>query len=592
MRIHEPPLNPGSFNSQAQLQLAALWSAIHRNPLPSTVKQVLDNLVPNDLSTTWPSAISDDHTPYEFSIQLRRGKPTLRLLAEVLPRGKKEVRLVDTVLAGRNFLRALAETGVDISRFDRVASLFLPDDGVGDFALWFGAEFESNGDVAYKVYLNPQIRGAIEAPRLTEEALCRLGIAGGWQHLTRTLSRGIERDVLRYVSLDLGRSDRARVKVYAFHQDATVDYLTEVASGPAGFDKKRLASFCRKIVGGDGLLRASRSPATCFAFVAGESTPSTCTTHIPIRAFVDADATAHARILDLLGDLDLEKNTYENVVDALVHRPLEAGRGQFAWVSLRTGESPIVNVYMAAQVLHSEPVHPLTTPIADPDQPESVVQEQESNSFIHHPLMQRMAREPFNLHAMTLVLLNVREAVARNFTRRLASVIARVEEEAIRSILAKQLNDELGNGNPDRTHRILFDVMLEGLEPWAPAVLTDELLEPGRTLSAVQEELYIQRSAYEGVGATIAMEIGGKQFDIFAANQFRRKREALPPTVLEWLTLHEELEVDHVNESFDLARLVPRGSKARQTARGAREVREAGWTFFDHLYQLCYRGST
>jgi len=291
-----------------------------------------------------------------------------------------------------------------------------------------------------------------------------------------------------------------------------------------------------------------------------------------------------------LADVGIQTAPYESAVEALSQRPLESGSGFVAWVALRTGgPNAKVNVYLAPKAVTDEVSHPLVTPVPDPEAPETVVREQEQDSFVNHPLMQRILREPFDLATLTLVLLNVREAVARHFTRRLASVISRMEEEDIRSILAKQLNDELGNGDPERTHRKLFDVFVAGLEPWAPVNVTDELLEPGRTLSAIQEDLYVRRSPYEGLGATLAMEIGGKQFDIFMGQQFRRKREALPATVLEWLTLHEELEVEHVNESFDLAQRVPRGTKARQTARGAREVREAGWAFFDSLYRLCYR---
>jgi hypothetical protein len=57
---------------------------------------------------------------------------------------------------------------------------------------------------------------------------------------------------------------------------------------------------------------------------------------------------------------------------------------------------------------------------------------------------------------------------------------------------------------------------------------------------------------------------------------------------MEWLVLHEELEIAHVNESFELARMIPTGNKASLAVRGAEELGRAGWSFLDDMYSVCF----
>ena len=97
----------------------------------------------------------------------------------------------------------------------------------------------------------------------------------------------------------------------------------------------------------------------------------------------------------------------------------------------------------------------------------------------------------------------------------------------------------------------------------------------------------LHRDPYEGVGASLMMEIYGRQVDQFLGDQFRRQSE-LPPVIMEWLTLHEELEVDHVDEIFDLAKLVPEGPKTASALRGVEALASAGWAFFDALYRVVW----
>ncbi len=586
------PIRTRSFNETGRAQLASLWRAVHETEPPPGVLEVFDQLVPaRPANASWPSHVSDDHTPYELSLLLGDGKPELRLMAEVVP-GGREVTVGATVLAGREVLRLLSrDHGVDTSRLEAVADLFLAHPE-GAFGLWLAASFQPSGAPSFKVYLNPLARGVTRAPALVEEMLQTLGFLGAWGTVTRAMTRGPELDELRFVSLDLGRDDAARVKVYGFHRDATPEYLADVVSVVPGVDRARVLGFVRTMTGGDGVLAAGRSPATCLAFVAGDAHPRSGTVHVPVRAFAGDDGAAHRRLLLALTELGLPTLPYERAVEALAQRPLEAGSGLLAWAALRSGEkTPKVNVYLAPRAIADEVPHPTVEPTLDVGSPEALVRRCDAAPITEHPFWQRLAREPFEMRPLALFLFNIREAITRGFARRLASVVARVEEDDIRSILAKQLNDELGDGDPLRTHKILFERFVDGLGAWAPDETTGAPeLAPGRELGRAQEELYLGRSAYEGVGATLVMEVFGKQADQFMGAQLRRDRETLPATVTEWLTLHEELENEHADESHDLARRIPKGSKATLAARGASEVRAACWSFLDGVYRIAYGG--
>ncbi len=81
----------------------------------------------------------------------------------------------------------------------------------------------------------------------------------------------------------------------------------------------------------------------------------------------------------------------------------------------------------------------------------------------------------------------------------------------------------------------------------------------------------------------------GEQVERWVSYQFRRQ-QAVAPDTLTWLHLHENLELEHAEESIDLARLVPATEAAQAAvARGARQVFDAGWLFFDHMYRACWR---
>jgi hypothetical protein len=134
----------------------------------------------------------------------------------------------------------------------------------------------------------------------------------------------------------------------------------------------------------------------------------------------------------------------------------------------------------------------------------------------------------------------------------------------------------------------MFRTLLQAVEPYRIKGPDDVLLAPGRAFG--QEIWTLQRpgDAHERIGRMMMIEIYGKQTDIFMGSQFRRQSQ-IDSATLRWLHLHEELEVDHAEDSFDLARCVPDDPAAiASTWRGAEAIVTAGRRYFDALYRICF----
>jgi pyrroloquinoline quinone (PQQ) biosynthesis protein C len=262
-----------------------------------------------------------------------------------------------------------------------------------------------------------------------------------------------------------------------------------------------------------------------------------------------------------------------------------------SYASLRWVDGPRVTVYLGPEAYRIDPPRPITHPPPPPPvwPATEAVRRYEATPVTAHPFFERLRREPVDLRRLWKLLANLRACITLDFPRRLAALTARVDDDRIRAILAKQLNDELGNGDFSRAHRHLFEHMIGGvaatLEP--PAV-TEELVQPGREFGQELERLYVRADPHEGLGASLLVEVYGKQVDAFIADEFRRQR-AVSPQTLEWLHLHEALEVDHVDESMVLARLLPSsGPRLDGAWRGVRAVADGSWRFFDGMYRRCF----
>lgn len=214
----------------------------------------------------------------------------------------------------------------------------------------------------------------------------------------------------------------------------------------------------------------------------------------------------------------------------------------------------------------------------------SIVDEYEQYEVADHPFFRELKERPVDYSALWLLMANLQCSISHHFVRWLASVIAQVDDPQIASLLAKQLNDELGNGDYKMIHSVLLERFVLGLEGLSQRKGQGDLLAPGRRLLAAMTETFGAPDPFEGVGALMVSEIFAKKMDACVGDEIRRQ-SALSRETLHWLDLHENLEVAHAEDSYELAVLVPeQGPKLAATWRGARAEWDALWGFLNDIH--------
>jgi DMATS type aromatic prenyltransferase len=289
------------------------------------------------LSNTWgdrttdrpkfSSDITDDCSPYEFSVALDGRGPELRLLAEAQgSRGTSR----EQWSAGWKLSEQLAQRyGVCLARARRVAPLFEPESLGLTFALWHAASFRSTKP-AFRIYFNPQARGRSYAMPQVLTALETLGMGGAASWMMSRFARGEHNPV--YFSVDLSDSPTARCKVYLAHPGVTAERLEGLVAGAGGHQAGDINSFCQSMTGSNGPW-ASRPVLTCLAFRENTDEPYTVTLHVPVRCYAPNDQVALERITAQL--TPAEALAYERGVRSLARRPLDKCSGIQTYASLR-----------------------------------------------------------------------------------------------------------------------------------------------------------------------------------------------------------------------------------------------------------------
>lgn len=329
-------------------KLRALLDGLGLGEHTRTATRIFDALtdsyarLPLDATPLWPSDITDDGTPFEFSVAFSGGEPSVRILSEAQRPPFHEQSAWQAALAVNQRLRAIP--GVDFGRFDRIAQLFEPRAGTpARFGLWHAGELRSDGSLAFKVYLNPRIAGNERAPELVREALACLDADYIWRNIAGRLNT---RSELLYLSLDLAAGPDARVKLYLGHPGATSNEIDALTLNSPGYTPGRASTWIEALTGTAGPFDA-RPILTCHGFRSPAQRPD-LTIHVPTRCYVDHDAEALVRASCLLGaDRAV---SFSAGVHAMAGRPLETGRSMISYVSLRPeGAAVRVTTYLALE---------------------------------------------------------------------------------------------------------------------------------------------------------------------------------------------------------------------------------------------------
>jgi len=284
------------------------------------------------------SDITDDHTPFEFSIAFREHGPEFRMLVESLPLDPLAASRWNAGLVLNRKLER--QFGCSTRRFRVIQDLFRPADDWAKFAMWHAVNVGPTD--TFKIYLNPGARGRGAAAGVVEEALRRLEMGNVLASLPPVRPG---RDEVRYFSLDLAEDDSARVKVYYCHEGSDVDDVERLLRRSPHHVYGEAARFCRAL--GGERARYDRLPLqTCYSFVQGESTPSTVTLHFPVRAYVPNDQEAMDRIAGVLAEA--QRSAYTRMVKGYIGQAPEASTGAQTYLSYhRTASSYCTTVYLS-----------------------------------------------------------------------------------------------------------------------------------------------------------------------------------------------------------------------------------------------------
>jgi DMATS type aromatic prenyltransferase len=537
---------------------------------------------------TWLSEIGEDHTPFEFSLALGGKRPELRLLWEV--QGSDNTLGSQQKAACELTARLAKEYPLDLSQLERVSSLYFPENPQGTFSMWHAASFYlPKSAPELKCYLNPQIQGKDKAAALVEETLVRLGYEKAWSELARVAgARGPVLDEWTFVALDMTPGSQGRVKVYLRYHEATLPTFLAAARLGKNFNEEESRTFCRTFLKGEGPYE-DKPLALCFSFTPEDrERPSAVTLYCPVSHYLENDQEAKTRIDSYLDQHGIAREAYDQSVAAVIRRPLHEGSGAHSYTALRSQTSgPRVTVYLAPELHHVAQVRKQAPKVEANKSAADITNFCKDHSISAHPFLRRMRREPVSLSRLYLLMASAHLGISKHFVGWLASTVARVEDDRIRSLLAQQLSDELGNGNPDRRHSLLFDRLLGCLSEWAPRGSHPFVQSLGKELQERAERHFLSRDPSEAVGALIASEICAEEFDRLLAEEFARQSELLPFD-LAWLTVHTELEPSHASDSIRIATLLG-SQEARNAAwRGATGTFLTAWSYLDSLYTLCF----
>lgn len=197
-----------------------------------------------------------------------------------------------------------------------------------------------------------------------------------------------------------------------------------------------------------------------------------------------------------------------------------------------------------------------------------------------HDLFGRLRERPVDMAALWVVVANTHAGISPNFVRWLATTLGRVEDPRVACLIAKQLHDELGNGHAERVHATLLERFVSALEPWRPRSKRNHVWA-GQNLAASTSPLFESKHPFTAIGALMVAEVFAREMDK-CLGEVVRGQDLLDEDALTWIRLHEVLEVDHAEDSGELARLVPADADSlRATWNGARAQWTALWQFLD-----------
>ncbi|NUP06181.1 MAG: hypothetical protein HOW73_09000 [Polyangiaceae bacterium] len=332
----------GSFHSNAHADLMAKADVILARIAHPRRRQVLEVIAPLTRSLSGftrtttrvpPSRITDDGTPFEFSLRFVGEQTHFRLLWE--PQGHSGHASPDALWAAGEHVNRLAAVlpGIDMTLFEKVRDLFEPpDDAKAEFAMWHALSFDHDGRFLLKTYLNPAVHGTPLDSSI--RALEHLG-QGGMADLVATIARKRPRTTVRYFSVDLASPEAARTKVYLAHTGTTLTDLEDELSRVPGYGRGTATAAVERLSGHEGAFE-DLPILTCLAARAGNERPA-LTLHFPVRRYTAHDREVLARLAPFVPPA--QRSLLERVLRDDLEMTASDERRFVSYVSMQCGDA-------------------------------------------------------------------------------------------------------------------------------------------------------------------------------------------------------------------------------------------------------------
>jgi len=291
----------------------------------------------------WPSDITDDGTPFEFSVAFERNRFELRMLFESQQRPITNRSSWDAAIG---FNERLRRTGkADLALFDRVSDLFAPTTQKAErFLLWHAAVLR-DGACLYKAYFNPELEDAAKAAPRVDMALQRLNLPAARRFVKTCTTQLPFKTRIPYFSVDLEDAASARTKLYLSADSA--EHAMALVAETGGLDPAVCSDWLSTLLGTDRPQRR-RPILVCTAF-RPDGAPPDVTVHVPIRCFVANDSEAAERLEGLLSAEQVAR--LRRALEAVSGNDPRSTRGVLTYASLRQSAGALrLTGYLAPQL--------------------------------------------------------------------------------------------------------------------------------------------------------------------------------------------------------------------------------------------------
>src|SRR6478609_1375793 len=217
---------------------------------------------------SWPSDITDDGSPFEFSAAFEQGHFELRMLFESQGAVPTHCSTWDAGIAFSERLAALGQA--DVRGFNLVKDLFTPSMFRPErFLLWHATVLRDQSSL-HKVYFNPELAGPINAAARVDEALERLQLPAARRFLEGCTTRLPFSPRVPYFSIDLEAPEVARAKIYLSAESS--DEAIAIVREAGGLEPSTCSAWLEQLLG-DVEPRAARPLLICTSFRRGARQP-------------------------------------------------------------------------------------------------------------------------------------------------------------------------------------------------------------------------------------------------------------------------------------------------------------------------------